>query len=195
MALPCPGSQPGPPASCSSLSLLLAGKPPFWEGLFPKEQFHSACYKRLKNEGFLKCTEALWWCAEPRSSSSSGSGAGMGLVAPLPPPLSCNLPSLSSSPQNHIFLHSSSLLLEKNGLEVHGVGWAGGAGCCLHPKPAILEQLWLRPAQGAPASHKPKPALNPSILLRSHQRLWQAARLCPVLGRMEIPSPGCLSNG
>lgn len=87
-------------------------------------------------------------------------------------------------PKNHIFLHPSSSVLGKNGLEVHRVSWAGGAGCSLHPKPAILEQLWLRPAHGAPSSHKPKPALNPSnLLLRSHQRLRQVAWLRPVLGK------------
>ena len=56
--LHCPAQAPGrghlPAAPTWPPALRPAGKPPFWEGLFSKEQFRSACYKRLKNVDFFK---------------------------------------------------------------------------------------------------------------------------------------------
>jgi len=136
----CPAQAPSrghlPPAPARPPAPCPARNPAFWEGIFPKEQFRSACYKWLKNEFFLKSVGALLCCAEPKSSPSSGRTAGKGSVPPLPPPVPCNLPSPPSipPPKLHIFVHPSGSLLEKNRLEAHGVGWAGEAGCSSPPE-------------------------------------------------------------
>lgn len=107
VALPCPGSQPGPHSSCSSLA---TGSSPGWKTSllgrhFPKGATPQCVLEEIekKVDFFLKSMGALLCCAEPRSSPGSGSSAGMGSVPPLPPPVSCNLLSPPSPPPKLAF--------------------------------------------------------------------------------------------